>query len=125
VILSIVILRNIKGKNMKWVGGFLMLVALSASAENQQRMDEYAICLSKAVSAVDDGVSEATTIARSVSDSCPLQFAALLASMEKAGDPTFRSVLDEHAGEIKLDLTTRMVLDVRARARNKANALKR
>lgn len=109
---------------MKWFGGFILLVAMNASAESQQRMDEYAICLSRAVSAVDDGISDAATIARSVSDSCPLQFAALLTSLEKPGDPVYRSVLDEHAGEIKLDLATRMVLDVRARVRNKVNAPK-
>lgn len=105
-------------KRMKWIA-LVMLAVFSSnvSAQDSQTYDSYMACLAKKVPDFDDGISDATTVARSLRSSCVPELNALVNEMSKRMTIGQLKSLDVRAAEIQTECSIRAVLTARVAQR--------
>lgn len=101
-----------------------MLVAFSgiSSAQESSRYQSYMTCLATKVPELDDGISDAATIGRSLRSTCLVEFNAMINDMSKSMTIGELKSLDIRASDIQSEYTTKAVLMARVAQRKRRTA---
>lgn len=95
-------------------GAFAQSAAPDAGPQLQEAQIAYMNCLARIEPSIDDQVSDAATIARSLREACPEEFSRLLSIRLVGYTPNQQRMIEESAASIRLDIALDVVLKVRA-----------
>lgn len=102
---------------MRWTALVLTAVFSCAGAQEAQRTADYMNCLAKKVPDLDDGISDAGTIARGLRSACLVEFNAMVNELSKTMTIGQLRTLDERAAELQTESAIRAVLTARVAQR--------
>ena len=107
---------------MRWIVLALAAMCSCVSAQETQRTADYMNCLARKVPDLDDGISDAATIARGLRSACLVEFNAMTNELSKTMTIGQLRTLDERAAELQTEFTIRAVLKARVAQRKTAGA---
>lgn len=86
----------------------------ASSAQMQAVLIPYMNCLARAEPTMDDGVSDARSIAAALRDSCPAQFMSVLGLMVQGYTPNQQRLIAADSAQFRTSTALDVVLKVRA-----------
>lgn len=101
------------------ISGLFVLAQADAppsAAAVQAAMNKYLFCMADTASTLDDGHSDAATIAAAIQYSCPNELGTYMAALKASESPAMVPYVDGATDDIERDVALKAVLAERRRA---------